>query len=88
MLLTLYFKAYAHLGNNQKLGFSGRPMRPIGVLGTCKVSILSPIEVSRNVFTFHITLSDTNLLFNQLFTNLSFYDKAIFLLRSVDSISE
>ncbi|CAF0750479.1 unnamed protein product [Rotaria sordida] len=30
-------KAYANLGANKKLGFSGRPDRPIGVLGTCKV---------------------------------------------------
>nr|CAB3264837.1 phosphorylase b kinase regulatory subunit beta [Phallusia mammillata] len=28
---------YLHLGANDKLGISGRPKRPIGALGTCKV---------------------------------------------------
>lgn len=31
--------AYANLGSNAKLGCSGRPKRPIGVLGTCKVKV-------------------------------------------------
>nr|XP_018669619.1 phosphorylase b kinase regulatory subunit beta [Ciona intestinalis] len=30
-------KVYQHLGANEKLGISGRPKRPIGALGTCKV---------------------------------------------------
>lgn len=30
-------KVYSHLGTNNKLGLSGRPDRPIGSLGTCKV---------------------------------------------------
>lgn len=30
-------QAYTNLGINKKLGFSGRPARPVGVLGTCKV---------------------------------------------------
>ncbi|UJR33248.1 hypothetical protein I4U23_020703 [Adineta vaga] len=29
-------KAYTNLGVNKKFGFSGRPDRPVGVLGTCK----------------------------------------------------
>lgn len=31
-------KAYSHLGVNSKLGLSGRPQRPFGVLSTSKVS--------------------------------------------------
>ncbi|CAK8685196.1 unnamed protein product [Clavelina lepadiformis] len=30
-------KVYLHLGANDKLGLSGRPKRPIGALGTCKI---------------------------------------------------
>ena len=32
-------KVLQQLGQNQKLMLSGRPPRPIGVLGTCKVHI-------------------------------------------------
>ena len=31
-------KILQKLGQNQKLGLTGRPPRPIGVLGTCKVN--------------------------------------------------
>ena len=30
-------KVYIHLGSNKKLGLSGRPKRPIGLLGTSKL---------------------------------------------------
>ena len=30
-------KVYLHLGSNGKLGLSGRPKRPIGILGTSKL---------------------------------------------------
>lgn len=34
-------KVYEQLGVNSKLGLTGRPLRPIGALGTSKVSILN-----------------------------------------------
>lgn len=36
---TCILQAYFHLGINEKLGLSGRPDRPIGCLGTSKVSV-------------------------------------------------
>jgi phosphorylase kinase alpha/beta subunit len=36
-LFRVDLQAYTNLGVNKKIGFSGRPDRPIGVLGTCKV---------------------------------------------------
>ncbi|CAF4336722.1 unnamed protein product, partial [Rotaria sordida] len=48
-------KAYANLGANKKLGFSGRPDRPIGVLGTCKVYRIC----SKTVLSYPLTF-ETN----------------------------
>ncbi|KAI0980085.1 hypothetical protein GJ496_001041, partial [Pomphorhynchus laevis] len=44
-------RAYSYLGVNGKLKFSGRPSRPIGVLGTCKVYRIS----SQMVICYPIT---------------------------------
>ncbi|XP_019849301.1 PREDICTED: phosphorylase b kinase regulatory subunit beta-like [Amphimedon queenslandica] len=39
-------KVYSHLGENKKLGLSGRPMRPIGAIGTSKIyQILGQLAV-------------------------------------------
>jgi len=34
---TVLCKLYTSLGENKKMNLSGRPPRPIGSLGTCKV---------------------------------------------------
>ncbi|XP_075439455.1 phosphorylase b kinase regulatory subunit beta-like [Ascaphus truei] len=57
-------KAYLHLGINDKLGLSGRPDRPIGCLGTSKVSLLECVRVSQRnsvLLTYqvhHISITD------------------------------
>ena len=37
--VELFLQVFGRLGQNKKLGLSGRPMRPIGALGTSKVTI-------------------------------------------------
>ncbi len=36
----LFMQVYHRLGENEKLGLSGRPNRPIGALGTSRVSLV------------------------------------------------
>lgn len=36
-LRVFFFQAYRFLAINKKLGLSGRPDRPVGCIGTCKV---------------------------------------------------
>lgn len=42
-------KAYEQLGVNAKLGLTGRPPRPIGGLGTAKVSLSIDCMVKHNI---------------------------------------
>ncbi|CAF4668611.1 unnamed protein product [Rotaria sp. Silwood1] len=72
-------KAYANLGVNNKLGFSGRPDRPIGVLGTCKVYRIC----SRTVLCYPLTFetndfymsTDMALLLDNIRTDFEFITK-------------
>ncbi|CAF1555695.1 unnamed protein product, partial [Adineta ricciae] len=72
-------KAYANLGVNKKLGFSGRPVRPIGVLGTCKVYRISSKTVLCYPLTFETTdfyiSSDMTLLLDNIRSDLEFITK-------------
>ena len=47
-------RAYTHLGINKKLGMTGRPGRPFGVLSTSKVSLCEDVKFSKQK---RITLS-------------------------------
>ncbi|CAF1411060.1 unnamed protein product [Rotaria magnacalcarata] len=68
-------KTYAHLGMNEKFGFSGRPKRPIGVLGTCKVYRIASKTVLCYPLTFETTdfymSSDMTLLLDDIRTAIS-----------------
>ncbi|UJR13940.1 hypothetical protein I4U23_000943 [Adineta vaga] len=72
-------KAYANLGVNKKLGFSGRPVRPFGVLGTCKVYRISSKTVLCYPLTFETTdfymSSDMTLLLDNIRSDLEFITK-------------
>uniref|UniRef100_A0A673KB58 Phosphorylase b kinase regulatory subunit n=1 Tax=Sinocyclocheilus rhinocerous TaxID=307959 RepID=A0A673KB58_9TELE len=37
LFVTVFFQAYHFLAINKKLGLSGRPERPVGCIGTCKI---------------------------------------------------
>ncbi|CAF1192207.1 unnamed protein product [Rotaria sordida] len=69
-------KLYGHLGANEKFGFSGRPMRPIGVLGTCKVYQIASKTIICYPLTFETTdfymSSDMNLLLDNIRSDLEF----------------
>ncbi|CAF1066408.1 unnamed protein product [Rotaria sp. Silwood1] len=69
-------KAYGHLGANEKFGFSGRPMRPIGVLGTCKVYQIGSKSIICYPLTFETTdfymSSDMTLLLDNIRSDLEF----------------
>ncbi|CAF1249097.1 unnamed protein product [Rotaria magnacalcarata] len=72
-------KTYAHLGMNEKFGFSGRPKRPIGVLGTCKVYRIASKTVLCYPLTFETTdfymSSDMTLLLDDIRSDLEFITK-------------
>ncbi|CAF4215472.1 unnamed protein product [Rotaria sp. Silwood2] len=72
-------KAYANLGVNKKLGFSGRPDRPIGVLGTCKVYRICSKTVLCYPLTFETNdfymSSDMALLLDNIRTDFEFITK-------------
>ncbi|CAF1304767.1 unnamed protein product [Adineta steineri] len=72
-------KAYANLGANKKLGFTGRPERPFGVLGTCKVYRISSKTVLCYPLTFETTdfymSSDMTLLLDNIRSDLEFITK-------------
>ncbi|CAF4534486.1 unnamed protein product [Rotaria socialis] len=72
-------KTYAHLGMNEKFGFSGRPKRPIGVLGTCKVYRIASKTVLCYPLTFETTdfymSSDMTLLLDDIRSDLEFIRK-------------
>ncbi|CAF2643856.1 unnamed protein product [Rotaria sp. Silwood2] len=68
--------AYGHLGANGKFGFSGRPMRPIGVLGSCKVYQIGSKTIICYPLTFETTdfymSSDMTLLLDNIRSDLEF----------------
>ncbi|CAF4607882.1 unnamed protein product [Rotaria socialis] len=72
-------KAYANLGANKKFGFSGRPDRPIGVLGTCKVYRICSKTVLCYPLTFETNdfyvSSDMALLLDNIRSDFEFITK-------------
>jgi phosphorylase kinase alpha/beta subunit len=72
-------KAYEQLGINSKLGISGRPSRPVGVLGTSKLYRICSQTVLCYPLTFEITdfymSSDLTLLLDNVRSDLEFLSK-------------
>lgn len=73
-------KVFESLGRNEKLKVSGRPSRPIGALGTSKVSNSLDKLSDRNeivcVFQFCRVFGDTVLCYPLLFDMTDFYISA------------
>ncbi|CAF0784844.1 unnamed protein product, partial [Didymodactylos carnosus] len=71
--------AYGSLGVNEKFGFSGRPNRPIGVLGTCKVYRICSKTVVAYPLTFETNdfymSADHNLLLDNIRSDFEFLTK-------------
>ena len=63
-------KILQKLGQNQKLGLTGRPPRPIGVLGTCKVNRLI-------LEHYHFTQNSVYTTLETLTLNIFFYCSCI-----------
>lgn len=61
---TQLVKVYEHLGVNHKLNLQGRPLRPIGSLGTSKVSIYLPVLFFIFVFILNSTFNIIILKFS------------------------
>ncbi|CAF0730666.1 unnamed protein product [Adineta ricciae] len=72
-------KAYTNLGVNKKFGFSGRPDRPFGVLGTCKVYRICSKTVLCYPLTFETNdfymSSDMTLLLDNIRSDFEFITK-------------
>lgn len=52
-------QAYRFLAINKKLGLSGRPERPVGCMGTCKVSVHhSMLPHTPRSWAYHHLLTD------------------------------
>ncbi|CAF0813582.1 unnamed protein product [Adineta steineri] len=72
-------KAYTNLGINKKFGFSGRPDRPVGVLGTCKTYRICSKTVLCYPLTFETNdfymSSDMTLLLDNIRSDFEFLTK-------------
>lgn len=72
-------KVYEHLGIQTGLGLSGRPMRPIGVLGTSKIYRILGNTIVCYPLLFDISdfymAFDTQILLNEIEDTLSFINK-------------
>ncbi|CAF4330034.1 unnamed protein product, partial [Adineta steineri] len=68
--------AYTNLGINKKFGFSGRPDRPVGVLGTCKTYRICSKTVLCYPLTFETNdfymSSDMTLLLDNIRSDFEF----------------
>ncbi|XP_054258864.1 probable phosphorylase b kinase regulatory subunit beta isoform X3 [Macrosteles quadrilineatus] len=72
-------QVYQHLGVNAKLGLSGRPMRPVGALGTSKVYRVCGMTVLCYPLIFEVSefylYRDMALLIDDIKTELAFVSR-------------
>lgn len=65
--IPFFFQVFEELGNNKKLGLTGRPKRPLGALGTSKVRYVFFLQVLFWFTYWFLSFASWNKLFQTLF---------------------
>lgn len=79
MCMCIFLQAYRFLAINKKLGLSGRPERPVGCIGTCKVYVTAktPTDIYIYVAAFPVALLHRSCIHEFLYVGLHKFQKTL-----------